>query len=544
MKRFLIFSLTAMIISNLIFNFNSAAAATVTPKIAGSDRIETAIKASQRTFSAGRTSKVVLVNGWTSADLISAISLAKKENAPILLSRPTTLDSRNLQEINRLGAKKVFIVGGTSVVSSQIQANLRNRGLTVIRFDGRNRYQTNQKINDYVFGNSTKAVDQVMIVNGQSETDALAGAAYAYQKNIPIILSDSAGTVATQALKNYRYRQAIILGNTSSLSSKLDKIARSTRISGADRYQLSWNTHRKLFSGRTKAIIATGETAADVIGSLSLAQNGSNIVLVKNSIFDLPTDIFTQRTLIVGGSIKNETAYPWLANLNDGDTVAIYVNPHQDDEALAMGLQLVRDTNARKKVLLMQMTRGNKSVARDRVNKLLVLDRKRPLTVNQFSDARTRETKDVINRLGFSSNHVIEYQYSDQALTSSQVTNELIKLTNTLKGKRIELRTTANLSTDISKGARDHRACADGTRNFVNRYSPQTTATYFLSPDNKPTSNFYKSYPSSAEKSKWFSLFKSFEVWSPKDGRYSIGKLSASSTFEKVKAAGYIFVQK
>ncbi|WP_411681893.1 cell wall-binding repeat-containing protein [Clostridium thailandense] len=44
-----------------------------------------------------------------------------KYNAPILLNPGQTLDARVESELKRLGAKQVFIIGGTGVVPQNIQ---------------------------------------------------------------------------------------------------------------------------------------------------------------------------------------------------------------------------------------------------------------------------------------------------------------------------------------------------------------------------------------------------------------------------------------
>ncbi len=89
-------------------------AAAAEGKIAGKDRTETAVEISKRRV----RDNVILVNGSSFSDAISAISLAKKENAAILLNQSKELDPRNKSEISRIQAEKVFIIGGNKVISS------------------------------------------------------------------------------------------------------------------------------------------------------------------------------------------------------------------------------------------------------------------------------------------------------------------------------------------------------------------------------------------------------------------------------------------
>lgn len=54
----------------------------------------------------------ILVNGENFPDALSASVLAKKYNAPILLTGSSSLDDTASNQLTRLKVKKVFIVGG------------------------------------------------------------------------------------------------------------------------------------------------------------------------------------------------------------------------------------------------------------------------------------------------------------------------------------------------------------------------------------------------------------------------------------------------
>lgn len=80
-------------------------------RLSGSDRIETSLKISQNGWKNGADT-VVIAQGYGYADALCATPLAKKYNAPIILSRQDALGSDTIAEIKRLNAKKAFVIGG------------------------------------------------------------------------------------------------------------------------------------------------------------------------------------------------------------------------------------------------------------------------------------------------------------------------------------------------------------------------------------------------------------------------------------------------
>ncbi|MDU7166340.1 cell wall-binding repeat-containing protein, partial [Finegoldia magna] len=93
----------------------SNAAAQQTTRISGKDRIATSVEISKSAYSTSEN--VVLASGFNFADALSAGQLASALDAPLLLSSQDKLDSQTKNEIERLKAKKVFVVGGDNAIS-------------------------------------------------------------------------------------------------------------------------------------------------------------------------------------------------------------------------------------------------------------------------------------------------------------------------------------------------------------------------------------------------------------------------------------------
>lgn len=86
----------------------------------------------------------VLASGDNFPDALAASSLAGALKAPIILTSSTTLSSEARNELQRLEARTVAIVGGSSAVSTAVEnqvSQIVSDG-TVVRFSGETRIET------------------------------------------------------------------------------------------------------------------------------------------------------------------------------------------------------------------------------------------------------------------------------------------------------------------------------------------------------------------------------------------------------------------
>ena len=112
--------------------------------------------------------------------------LAHKVNAPILLTQTNKLTDGVLEEIERLGASIVIVLGGESAVSKDVTNKLSKANLTVERASGANRFATAAAIANLIAPNGA---DEVVIANGMDFPDALSVASHAAQAGTPILLT-------------------------------------------------------------------------------------------------------------------------------------------------------------------------------------------------------------------------------------------------------------------------------------------------------------------------------------------------------------------
>ena len=235
-------------------------------EIIGSDRYETAAKIADKM---GYYDTAILVNGDKSlSDGLSASSLAGKEKAPILLVKQNTIPRETLTRA--LKAKKVYIIGGTSAISKNVEKQLS--GKEIVRIDGRNRVETSEKVAKLV-GN----YDEAFIVNGNTgEADAISVASVAAKNHAPILLTN--GKSSTHSKKS-GVDYYVVGGNavvSDSLVSKFD----AERISGSDRYETNRAVIEEFYPNENKYYYTKGDLLVDALAVSPLSKD-NGVVLVS-----------------------------------------------------------------------------------------------------------------------------------------------------------------------------------------------------------------------------------------------------------------------
>lgn len=255
-----------------------------TSRVSGKDRYETAIEISKKYFTNADT--VIIATGKSFPDSLSASVLASGLNAPILLSEASRLDQLK-DEINRLKAKNIIIVGGTGSVSEQEEAFFK--GLTnVQRVNGKDRFKTSLEVAKFVAKNN-KNLNKVIVADGRNYPDALAIGSYSGKEQLPIILVDNGNLdYAKDFLKENNITEALIVGGKDSVSPSIEKLFdKVDRISGSNRYETAAKIADKLFDKSEKVALASGENFPDALAlSPVAARENMPILLTKSNSLD------------------------------------------------------------------------------------------------------------------------------------------------------------------------------------------------------------------------------------------------------------------
>lgn len=239
-------------------------------RISGKDRITTSVEISKSAYTTSEN--VVLASGFNFADALSAGQLASALDAPLLLSSQDKLDSQTKNEINRLKAKKVFVVGGDNAISkSGVDTTLKSEKIDVTRLEGQDRYSTSQKVME-----KTKEIinpEYLLIASGKDFPDALAATGFFVNHKSVMVLSDG---------KTYQQTnlKQIAIGGKNQLPLKGFT---GRRISGSNRYETALEIAKASFDNNNNAILASGQVFADSLSAVSLTKKHNAPIILTQS---------------------------------------------------------------------------------------------------------------------------------------------------------------------------------------------------------------------------------------------------------------------
>lgn len=248
-------------------------------RISDNDRIGTAVKISKSFYL--KAENVIVVRSDQFPDSMTASVLSKVLKAPILLTRSNSLDTRVMNEIIRLRAKNITIVGGNLSIDSQVERDLEKLG-KVERIAGVNRYETSDKIARKIVGMSK--VDTVVIASGEVYADALSASSFAARDGYPILLvkKDSIPQNVEKVIKEIGVKNTYVVGGRGSISKHVESNLPSVieRFSGTNRYETAIKIANSKFMGTKSAYMASGNVFSDalVIGPLAARDNAPLIL--------------------------------------------------------------------------------------------------------------------------------------------------------------------------------------------------------------------------------------------------------------------------
>ncbi len=295
-------------------NVSSAAKVTVKKKLVsliGETRYATAVKVAQTGWNTADT--VLLVNGFAIVDGLTATPLATAKDAPILLTAADAIPQPTMDEITRLKAKEIVLIGGEGVITPKVAKELVAKGYKVTRIGGLNRKDTSLLIAKEL--DKLVDVSTIYVAYGWGEPDALSIAAQAGLKKQPIILADKTSVPAETFawLKTEALSDAYFIGGEGvvapAIVSDVDKIASgnvlANRLSGLNRHETNAKVISKFYpeSELTSILVAKSETASlvDALAAGPLAAKlGSPVLLVSSYVGLLPE----QQKVLAGKNSK------------------------------------------------------------------------------------------------------------------------------------------------------------------------------------------------------------------------------------------------
>lgn len=306
-----------MVFSILITPVNADTDNVTVERIAGASRHDTAVKVSQATFVT--SDYAIIASGDNYPDALVGGALATQISAPILTVSKDNISQDVLSELDRLGVKTIYLLGGTNTISTSVENTLKDKYQEVKRLAGKDRYETASEINiirhelnRLVNGEDVKGGDKVTYVSGTAFADALSAAPFVGQINDgePHFTME-AFLLAKPNEEVYAHR---IFGGTSSV--KGDAVFK--RLAGINRYETAVEIAKLYPTELNKEIdtvvLVDGNNYPDALASAPyVAKNNAALLLTPSDKLSASTKAYIdsnniKKVVVIGGENSVSTA--------------------------------------------------------------------------------------------------------------------------------------------------------------------------------------------------------------------------------------------
>jgi len=244
-------------------------------RLAGTDRIGTAIAISQNSFpTADRAKAVVLTAAYNYPDALAGAPLAAAKDGPVLLTDPGLLTPATLTEIQRVAptGSTVYILGGPAALSTTIDSALMAANYDPQRIAGVDRFDTSVKIAEALGSPTT-----VFLATGDIFADALSAGPAAASVHGAVLLTNGTSLPPTVAA----YLSGLTSPTVYDVGDAAGKAYPSgTLVAGGDRFATSALVAEKFFASPTEVGVATGWNYPDALaGAGAMAIAGGPVLL-------------------------------------------------------------------------------------------------------------------------------------------------------------------------------------------------------------------------------------------------------------------------
>lgn len=264
-------------------------------RVSGDGRIETAVEISRQRADAADS--VVVARADVYADALAGAPVAADLDAPILLTPSDELAGPTAAEIERLGARRVLLLGGRAAISEDVADELRAAGVAVSRIGGENRYDTAALLAAALLETGTGARTRAFVVEGahadpdRGWPDAVSAGPYAAYVGAPILLATQDGVPpeTLQALDDQGVTETIVVGGPAALGddvvAALEQAGSNPRrLAGDTRYETSVEVRDEAITAGMDASrlwLATGRNWTDALTvGPTVAALGDSMLLV------------------------------------------------------------------------------------------------------------------------------------------------------------------------------------------------------------------------------------------------------------------------
>ena len=282
-------------------------------RVFGNTRYQTAFKSAdllKETLGVEKFDAVVVVSGEDFPDALSASYLAAKKNAPILLTRTASMgEVKGYIRENLNPGGTVYIVGGTGVVSAQMESGLDE--FEVKRLAGDRRYETNLE----VLKEAGVDGEDLLVCTALDFADSLAASA----AGKPILLvTDGLLPAQKEFLDSANIGDVYLIGGTgvvnTNVEAQMAAYGTVTRVDGENRFETSVNVAKTFFPDAEVAVLAYAYDYPDgLCGGPLAAALGAPLILAHNGSYSAIAQAYlagnVETGVVLGGTALISDAY-------------------------------------------------------------------------------------------------------------------------------------------------------------------------------------------------------------------------------------------
>ena len=268
-----------------------------TTRLAGGDRVDTAVELATAAFPDG-TDTAVLARRDAFPDALAASGLAGATDAAVLLTARDHLSRATAGALQDLGVTDVTLVGGTRAIAPAVEQQLRESGHDVRRLAGTDRHATAREVAGAMAGSvggiEGRGQRVAVLADGSTFADALAAGPLANARRLPVLLTSGPGLHedAAAALDELRIDHVVVVGGPAAVPREVADALEARgidheRVAGRDRTETaaelaSWTARHAGFD-TSEVVVARGDTFPDALAAAPLAGRGLHPLLLTRA---------------------------------------------------------------------------------------------------------------------------------------------------------------------------------------------------------------------------------------------------------------------
>ncbi|MFU8803059.1 MAG: cell wall-binding repeat-containing protein, partial [Bradymonadaceae bacterium] len=257
-------------------------------RIDGANMYATAANISQALFPNGASTVILATDQEFSTDAMAAGPLAASLGAPFMPVGRNSLSPYTKAEIERLGARKVIIVGGRISVTPLVTRELKKMGLEVERISGMTRFKTAREIAmelHKIQGSTSKSAFIVAADNISIRASITAGS-LAAALNAPVLFvkHDSIPRSTARTLRELGIEHTYVVGGLGRINEAVfADLPGAERVNADTIYSLATTLATQAMddelTDRSRFFIAHGDRPSDSVA----ASTGGHIILLTET---------------------------------------------------------------------------------------------------------------------------------------------------------------------------------------------------------------------------------------------------------------------